>query len=294
MDKSRKPIPKTQYDISTELVTPYDATNGNPNDAITPLPRFKNANDLATVNAYRALETAANTSDLPFALGLEDVDEAVFYYFNNVIQPSVMQNAEKIAVPVVYGNPERWYSVQKQGYFRDKNGALMCPLIMVKRNSLEPNKSLTSKIDANTPYNYATLAQTFNKKNVYSNFDVLNNRKAVQTFQAVVVPDYVKITYSCIIWTYYTEQMNKIVEAINYAGDSYWGNPNKYKFKASIASFTNNETVAQGENRIIKTGFDIQLNGHIVPDTLLKQVTAQKQFSTKAKITITSETTGSL
>ena len=45
--------------------------------------------------------------------------------------------------------------------------------------------------------------------------------------------DYVTLTYSCIIQTYYVEQLNKIIEAINYASDSYWGNPERFKFKAS-------------------------------------------------------------
>jgi hypothetical protein len=31
--------------------------------------------------------------------------------------------------------------------------------------------------------------------------------------------------------------MNKLIEAINYASDSYWGDPESFKFKASIDSF---------------------------------------------------------
>ena len=51
------------------------------------------------------------------------------------------------------------------------------------------------------------------------------------------MPDYVTINYSCVVQTYYTDQLNKIVEAINYASDSYWGNPERFKFRARIRYF---------------------------------------------------------
>ena len=53
----------------------------------------------------------------------------------------------------------------------------------------------------------------------------------------IVVPDYVTISYDCIIWTDYIEHMNKLIESINYASDSYWGNPERFNFRASINSF---------------------------------------------------------
>ena len=40
-----------------------------------------------------------------FTVGIQDIDEALMYYFNNVIRPTVYQNGERIAVPIVYGAP---------------------------------------------------------------------------------------------------------------------------------------------------------------------------------------------
>ena len=51
------------------------------------------------------------------------------------------------------------------------------------------------------------------------------------------MPDYVTLTYDFIISTYYVEQMNKIVEAMNYASDSYWGNKERFQFNARIDSY---------------------------------------------------------
>jgi hypothetical protein len=149
-----------------------------------------------------------------FSVGLEDIDESIFYYFNNVIKPFVYQNDERIAVPVIYGNPERWKSFQKDGFYRDKNGAIMMPIIVIKRDNITKNRNLTNKLDANMPNLYTAWQKTYNDKNFYSNFNVLNNRVQTKQFVANVVPDYVTLQYSVIIQTYYMDQLNKIVEAL--------------------------------------------------------------------------------
>ena len=64
------------------------------------------------------------------------------------------------------------------------------------------------------------------------------------------------------------DQMNKIVEAINYASDSYWGNPQRYQFKAMIDSFATPVELVTNNNRSVKATFDIKVNGYIIPDTI--------------------------
>ena len=70
-------------------------------------------------------------------VGIKDIDTAIFYYFNEVLKPSVTQNGKVINVPVVYGSPERWKAMQKDGYYRDKNGKMQAPLIVFRRDSIE-------------------------------------------------------------------------------------------------------------------------------------------------------------
>ena len=41
-----------------------------------------------------------------------------------------------------------------------------------------------------------------------------------------------------MIWTNFTEHMNKIVEQFQYT-DEYWGDKKKYKFRVRIDSFDN-------------------------------------------------------
>jgi hypothetical protein len=109
-----------------------------------------------------------------------------------------------------------------------------------------------------------------------------------------VVPDYVNLIYSCDIQTYYVEQMNKIIEAINYASDSYWGDPERFKFKASIDSYTTAIEVSDSTNRIIKGTFSIKLFGYIVPDTIQKEITAIKKYNSKAQVIVTAEVVNNL
>lgn len=291
-DKIRKPVPKNQREIS---ISEQNALLGNPNAAVTPLPVFKNETDPATAKNYRADQISVKgDSEKPYTIGLQDIDEAVMFYFDNVIRPSVVQNGARIAVPVIYGNPERWKAVQKDGYYRDKNDKIMCPIIMFKSNTVEKDFTIGNKLDANNPQNYAVVGKTYQKNTPYNRFDLLNNRKPVESYQAVVIPDYVTLTYDCTIWTYYREQMNKIVEAINYASDSYWGDPNRFKFRARIDSFTDNTTMEQGQERLVRTSFSIKLRGYIIPETIAKDVTAMKKFLSKGKITITSEAVGDI
>lgn len=279
--RGKKPIPKTQREISTSLQTPYE------------LARLGNPNDLSTTNRATKL-SFRNDDTKPFTLGIVDIDESIKYYIENVIKPSVIQNGERLAIPVVYGNPEKWKSVQADGYYRDKAGKVMCPLIMFKRDSIEKVRNIGNKLDANQPNLYGAMTKKYSSINAYSNFDILNNRIPVKQHYLTVIPDYVTVTYSCTIMTYYIEQLNKVVEAMNYASDSYWGDPSRFKFKAMIDTFTLATESEINKERIVKATFNIKLNGHLIPDVLQKDVVAAKKVNSKAQIIITAETTSSL
>jgi hypothetical protein len=296
MPSARKPNPKSQKQISNDQVDPYifpetDETLGNPN-----IPSDFNqftANEQNGVGFNRSEQMSfKGDTTKPFTLGLQDIDESIMYYFQNVIRPYVYQNGVRIEVPVIYGSPEKWKSVQKDGYYKDKNGAIMSPLIMFKRDTIEKNRSLTNKLDANTPHLYTSWKKTYSTRNAYSNFNVLTNRNPVEQFIVNVVPDYVNLTYNCTVQTYYVEQLNKIIEAVNYASDSYWGDPERFKFKASIDSYSTAVEISDNSNRVVKGTFTIKLFGYIVPDTVQKEVTAMKKYNSKAQVVIGLETVG--
>jgi len=134
------------------------------------------------------------------------------------------------------------------------------------------------------------MKKKYDTKNFYSNFGVLNNRIPEQQFYAVTIPDYVTVTYSCVVYTYYVEQLNKIVEAIEYASDSYWGNPQRYQFKAAIDSFTTVTELPANDVRVVRSTFNIKIYGYIIPNTLQNNVSSLKKFRNKSKIIFSMET----
>jgi len=269
---SRTPIPKSQRELSIEQHTAFDSEVGNPN--------FSN-----TINRGNQISFSGD-SVKPLSIGIQDIDESVMYYFNNIIKPSVTQNGEKIPVPVIYGSPEKWKSFQKDGYYRDAQGKIMLPLIMIKRDNIEKVRSIANKLDANNPNNVSIHRKKYSSKNAYDNFSVLNGIVPEKTNYAVVVPDYVTITYSCAINTYYMDQLNKIVEAIEYASDSYWGDPAKFQFRAMIDSFAIKAELAEKDERIVSSTFNIKLNGYIIPDVIQKDLTALKKIPDVVKVIV--------
>ena len=55
-----------------------------------------------------------NINDI--SVSLQDHDEAIMYYFNNVIRPSVIINGDRSQVPIIYGYPYRWKEVHNDEY----------------------------------------------------------------------------------------------------------------------------------------------------------------------------------
>ena len=287
--RGKIPIPKTQREILNSQIEPYSPPEGAPGFA-----EMGNPNDAGVFNRGNQISFKDDNTK-PFSLGIKDIDEAIMYYMEEVIQPTVLQNGAVQQVPFIYGSPERWKQVQKDGYYRDKKGKIMLPLITFKRNNIEKVRTVANKLDANNPHNVSIFQKSYSTKNAYDNFAVINNQRPVKVNYAVVVPDYVNMTYDFIIATYYVEQLNKIIEAINYASDSYWGNPERFQFRARIDSYATPVQVEQKGERSVQATFTLKLYGYLVPDTVQKQLSKlNKKFNTPTKLIFNMETVQNL
>jgi len=281
------PRPKTQREIFLDTpgqqpyVYPDGTVNENPNLNGTGI---DGRNNRGNHISFRDDNTK------PFALGLKENDEAIVFYMENVIKPTVTQNGVVQKVPIYYGSPERWAQVQKEGYFRDLKGKIMMPVITYKRVNVEKNRNIANKIDANYPNNVQLFQKPYSINNQYDNFNILNNRIPKKESYAVVMPDYVTLTYDFIISTYYVEQMNKIVEAMNYASDSYWGNKERFQFNARIDSYATTVELVTAGNRLVKTAFSLKLNGYLIPDTIQKELASVKKVSNATQLIFNMET----
>ena len=228
----------------------------------------------------RGRETKRDDSVKNVSVEIMDMDSAIMYYFNEVIQPIVEEAGEQVKVPVLYANPERWVSIRKTGYLRDRKRQLITPLIVFQRTGMEKNTSIpVDKLDANDPKLHYTFGKKWSNKNRYDKFTVQQNLIPQNEFYNVAVPDYMVLNYDFIIWTAYMEQMNKLIEKINFSAGAYWGEPSKMKFRTIIESFTDATEVADNE-RTVKPEF----NGYLLPKSYNDLITTQKYISPKRVI----------
>ena len=216
---------------------------------------------------------------------LLDIDSAINHYFNFVIKPSVEDNGESVKVPLMYASPERWKSIQRDGFMRDKKDQIVTPVIVYKRTSVEKDDSLPQdKLDANNPNLFYTFEKKFSRENVYDNFSAQIGNFPAKEYYNVTFPDYVTLTYDFIIWTSYIEQMNKIVERIVYSDGAYWGDPDKMRFRTSVDSITDATEVSDSE-RLVRSNFSVTLKGYLLPESNYDhRSTTQKFISPKRVI----------
>ena len=223
-------------------------------------------------------EQIALDSKAKIGITLYDIDFAMMEYMTDVVIPDVEENGTKVKVPLIYGNPERWKAATKDGYIRDQRGKIQIPLIMYKRNSIARDDSLANTMNRNISYLNLTK---YNKKQKYDKFSLMNDIKPnVEAFN-IAVPDYVTVSYEVMIWTNFTEHMNKIVEQFQYATDEYWGDKKKYKFRVRIDSFDNQTEVGQGSERVVRTSFTMAVNAYLLPSEFNNKPTSNKEFTPK-------------
>tara|TARA_A200000159_G_scaffold162041_1_gene185094 strand:+ start:1806 stop:2945 length:1140 start_codon:yes stop_codon:yes gene_type:complete len=217
---------------------------------------------------------------------LYDVDLAIAEHMIDTVLPTVEIFEEKQKIPVVYGNPERWKSIRKDGFLRDKKGVIQIPLVMFKRNSVARDDSMSSTMNRNVAY---SAVSRYSKKHRYDRFSAITQSEKPAQFYDIVMPDYVTISYEVIIWTDFTEHMNKIVEAFQYATDEYWGDKNGFKFRTRIDNFDNQTEVGEGTQRIVRTNFTMMVNAYLLPEKFDNESTHKKTIGPK-KVVFGTET----
>ena len=102
MAKRTRILPKRQSQLSQDSIKTYNNSQKQPTPDVLKKNREYN-------------RSVKNDDVKQFHVGLRDIDETIIYYFNNVIKPSVIRNGKRVNVPILYGSPERWKAVQKDG-----------------------------------------------------------------------------------------------------------------------------------------------------------------------------------
>ena len=249
-----------------------------------PLPRKQRVLN----RGYLYTRTADEVGEL--SVKLVDIDSAILYYFDNVIQPSVEDNGENIKVPIMYASPERWKAIQRDGFMKDKKRQTITPVIAYRRTSIEKDDSIPQdKLDANNPNMFYTFEKQFSQENRYDNFTLQQGLLPQKEYYNVTFPDYVVLNYDFIVWTTYIEQMNKIVEKVIYSDGAYWGDPEKLRFRSRVESFTDATEVSDVE-RLVRTNFSVTLRGYLLPDGNFDHRSTTQKHITPKKVMIGAET----
>ncbi len=205
-----------------------------------------------------------------FQIGLKDIDTAIIGHMNNIMKPRVKEANEMIKVPVVYGNEERWRSVRGRGTLRDRNGAIILPVIVIKRTSLAFDENMPMSFDMDVQGKFISVIRSstgWSKNNRYSRFNVLTGKKPIQEFVKTGMPDFVTCEYTIVMMTSYMEQMNDLNTLMIEHLETYWGDQTSYRFLTGLGGGISNEEQmeSQGE-RLIRNEFSMTVKGYMIPE----------------------------
>jgi hypothetical protein len=235
----------------------------------------------------RADDTTNDAS--PIKVTLYTVDNAIIKYLSDRIKPVVIQNGNQVNVPIIYGNPERWKSAQRDGVLRDSIGKVQLPMLLIRRTAMK-------KTGINSPVNKyydRTFYTGWNRRTPYDRFNLVNGiTPSREYYVTTAAPDYYEFTYKCMIWTEYMEQMNAVVENISFESDEFWGEQNSYKFRTIIDSFEPLTELPSSNDRVVRTQFDMTVYAYLLPESQLdvghnRGVLTRKKYGVKKVVTFT-------
>jgi hypothetical protein len=257
-------------------------------------------------------EGDGNTDYIIPSCGVEDLDLAVFNLFDRQIPLYYDLHGEIKKVPVIFATGERFALLRRKQPITDRNGALILPLVSITRSSLEnvPAKGIAN----NQMFPNIVTKRISQKDLVYrqqQNIEKLKNVKGedlsqdgdlslkprtekniVETIEMPPIK-YFGASYEISIWSSFTQQMNKLLEAIMSA---YTLNPGQqfrlesdkgYTFSAfvdsSISQDTNYNDFTDAE-RYIKYNMTISTTGYIIAPNILGGKTALRSFMSAPEV----------
>ena len=221
-----------------------------------------------------------------YAITLKDVDTAILSHVKNVMKPITKEANETFKIPVYYGNEERWKAVRKRGVLRDKNNALILPLIMLKRTDISRNDLSGQAFSHDVKSKYINVVRNakWSKDNQYDRFSVQQGVQPAYENIVTGMPNYSDITYEFVLWTNFIEQMNPLVESFVDQSHTYWGDGTENKFLCNIDSISDASEMNQDGERFIKSTFSVTSKAYLLPE-YINSVVTNKVSNMKKELT---------
>jgi hypothetical protein len=234
-------------------------------------------------NPNRANEIKSNKGDVKQSISLFDIDYAMMSYLEDTALPTLNDNGKTLKIPVIYGNSERWNGARRQGVFRDSKGKIQLPIMMIRRTSIAKDESMPMQ---NRHVSYQGITK-YSKDNRYDRFTALGgNIKPKYEIYKIQMPEYVELNYDCMVWTNYTEQLNEVIEQLQFTS-SYWGDKEKFKFRTSLSDFNIINEVGEGTERINRIEFSLSVKAYLLPEKFDGENVIKKSMSTKRVVVAT-------
>jgi hypothetical protein len=235
-------------------------------------------------NPNREAQIKREGNDLKQSVSLYDVDYAIMNYLGDVVLPTLDDNGTSVKIPVVYGNSERWEGARMNGMYRDQKGKIQLPIFMIRRSGVAKNDAMPM---LNRHVSYQSVTK-WSKENRYSRFNLLTGTQPKYEVYNITMPDYVEVTYECMGWTAYTEQLNQIVESLTWSSDEYWGDKTKFKFMSTITDYNIINEIDEGNQRINRVECSITVKAYLLPEKFDGEMTTKKGFGVR-KVVLSTE-----
>lgn len=226
--------------------------------------------------------------------GLEDVDRAMFNLFNSDL-PLIysLKDGSTKKVPVIFATGERFAINRRKDPLRDKNGALIIPLITMGRSGIEQQAQksiemgdigtidIIRRLSKDDPlYQRLVNAQGFENTGISSRKQSVdrpgrnaggrllepNLGAGLYETISIPVPKFFTAKYEITLWTQFTQHSNEIITTIingyhNLRARSYRiETPSGYWFNATFEPEISSDTTFDSmsdEERAIKHSFTV-------------------------------------
>lgn len=220
---------------------------------------------------------------------LYDIDFAVKSFIDQKMELKVEDGDEYINVPTIYANAEKWASIQKDGFLKDKKGKTLAPLITFRRSGINIVPEMRRNKVANTEQINYIMKQQYSQLTPYNRFSIQYEKQKPYEYFSTPVPDYVDVTYDFIIWCEYQTQLNYIIESFIFYGGQSFGERNFFKFATNIESLTMEDSNTTGQDRLVRANFQLTVHGYLVPKDIANKASTNR-IVTPNKIQFVAET----
>lgn len=210
---------------------------------------------------------------------LYDIDYAVYYHLTENAKLRIIENSNPIPVPVMFGNGEKWSQIRQHGYLRDNDRKVMAPIVILRRIDFAPDDRIQLAVGQYAGINNVKMIPHKQSSMQYDRVAGQYVSKESYEYYLLDSPEYVRVNYEMIIWTDLQEQMNTIVQTIIPMNGHIWGD--FYKFRTVLSSATHDNVNIPGEDRLIKTTIQLQVDGYLRNEYVYQQSSLVKAHSIK-------------